>query len=474
VKVWIVVIALAIAAPVQAQDADTDTVTESEAASDPPIADPEHRRPRPDYDGREDAPATFGQGLLWAPRILFFPVHVIWEYLVRAPIGWLVTEIERNNLLALLFDFFTWEERKAGLVPTFLFDFGFLPSVGLYFFWNDFPVKNNDVRVWGGFWGVDWLHATVLDRIHLDRDRTTLHLVFDALKRPDFIYNGEGYDILIEDQIARYSRESIQGYALLEHDFWRESRLSLETGVRFYGFFGTDFGHEPDKPEEDQPSVPEAVTSGRYDRYPTSFQEGYTGIYHRIELSLDSRPPRPESGSGVRLHGWGELGYDARDVVSRRWVRYGGVAGLFLDIGYNRLLALSGGLDLVDPLGTERNVDGIPFTELVDINDMPNLVSGFLAGSLRGRSAFTLTLSYTYPIWVWLDGTVHVNVGNVFGEHFGDFDWERMRLFWGIGIRTISERDSAFTLEVAFGTDTLEQGAAISSIRLAFGVVSGF
>ncbi len=441
---------------------------------DPPILDVHRARARPDYDGREDRPATFGEGLLWIPRIVFFPVHAVFEYLLRAPIGWLVTEIERNQILALLFDFFTWEERKAGLVPTFLFDFGFQPSVGLYFFWNDFPVARNDVRVWGGLWGFDWLHLTVLDRIHIDPDHTTLHLVFDALKRPDFIYNGEGPDVVVGDESSRYSRESLEGYALLEHDFWRASRLSLEVGIRRYEFGDTTFADHPDDPVDDQPSVPEAVDQGIFDRYPTSFLEGYTGVHQRIQLAVDTRKPRPAPGTGVRLVGWGELGWDASDIVARRWFSYGGVLGLFLDVGHQRVVGLSAGTELVDPVGTLRGAAGVPFTELVEVNDLPNVVSGYLPGSLRGRSVVGLTLNYTYPIWVWLEGTVHVNVGNAFGEQFEDFAWDKLRLWWGIGIRTISERDSAFSFEVAFGTDTFEQGTNVSSVRIVFGVVSGF
>jgi hypothetical protein len=38
-----------------------------------------------------------------------------------------------------------------------------------------------------------------------------------------------------------------------------------------------------------------------------------------------------------------------------------------------------------------------------------------------------------------------------------------------MGISTIAERDTSFTLEVAFGTDTFEQGTSISSFRLAVG-----
>jgi hypothetical protein len=85
-----------------------------------------------------------------------------------------------------------------------------------------------------------------------------------------------------------------------------------------------------------------------------------------------------------------------------------------------------------------------------------------------------VNLEHRYSIWVWLDGTLHVGVGNAFGEQLSDFDLGRLRVFWGLGIRTVGERDSSFNLEVAFGTDTFEQGGAVSSVRFAVGTVTGF
>ncbi len=111
----------------------------------------------------------------------------------------------------------------------------------------------------------------------------------------------------------------------------------------------------------------------------------------------------------------------------------------------------------------------IPFEELVRIDDFPNLLTGYFQGDLRGRSAAGLSVVYRYPIWVWLEGVANVSVANVFGEHLNDFDVERLRLTWGLGISTIAERDTSFTLEIAFGTDTFEQGTSISSFRLAVG-----
>jgi hypothetical protein len=64
------------------------------AAADPGTSP---KRQTPDYDGRPDPPPTAGEGALWIPRVLLFPPYVVSEYVIRRPLGALVTAAERNN-----------------------------------------------------------------------------------------------------------------------------------------------------------------------------------------------------------------------------------------------------------------------------------------------------------------------------------------------------------------------------------------
>ncbi len=413
------------------------------------------RRAIPSYDGRAPAPTTFGQKLLWIPRVLFFPVYVAWEYLLRVPLAAAVPALEKANVVQLLFDFFTWEDRKAGLVPTFFFNFGFLPSAGVYFFWNDFLTEGNHLRVWGGFWGTQYLHAAVSDRVDVGA-RSEIEVNFDYLRRPDQVYGGEGYDVRVGTMRSRYKLDLWQAHLRFQHRFWRESMLRLAVGLQHYRFSDTTWG--------DEPSVPEAVDQGLFST-PAAFVDGYTKVYQSMRLAIDNRRPRPASATGVRLQVYGELGYDVEHLVSRRWFRYGATGGAWFDFGSQRRLGLGGGALFADPVGDAP----LPFNELIRIEDFPNLITGYYQGDLRGRSAAGLSLVYRYPIWVWLEGVANVAVANVFGEHLGDFDVDRLRLTWGMGISTIAERDTSFTLEIAFGTDTFAQGAHVSSFRLSVG-----
>src|SRR5687767_15236803 len=98
------------------------------------LADEVEKKPVPDYDGREEPGPDAGDVLLWVPRTAFFPLYLVSEYVLRRPLEWFVVTAEREQWPTLVLDFFTFgPDRTAGVFPTALFDFGFRPSVGLYF-----------------------------------------------------------------------------------------------------------------------------------------------------------------------------------------------------------------------------------------------------------------------------------------------------------------------------------------------------
>ena len=124
-----------------------------------PSAHADAKRQVPDYDGREE-PTTPGDVLIWIPRIVLSPLYLVSEYVVRRPLGFLVAGAERANLPEILYDIFAFgPDHSFGIYPIAFIDFGFDPSVGLYFFWNDALAKNNDLRLRASTWGEDWLAA---------------------------------------------------------------------------------------------------------------------------------------------------------------------------------------------------------------------------------------------------------------------------------------------------------------------------
>jgi hypothetical protein len=453
----------------------------------PPISADE-KRPVPNYDGREAEPTDAGDVLIWVPRIVLSPLYLVSEYALRRPLGWLVTTAEHERLPALLVDFFTFgPERNSGIVPTVLIDFGFKPSVGLYFFWNEFLADNNKLRARAATWGKDWLMFSVADRLEIYPGHE-LSLRGEFLRRPDWVYHGLGPDTL-DDDLARYGSTTLSAGLNYDAAFWRSSRVQAFVGLR-------DVDFESDTSCCGDPSVARRMELGQLAE-PVGIEDGYTIFEQGLAVTLDSRPPRfmeptedapnfvTPPGSGVRLNVRGAhagstslsspLG--GAPPIRYEWVRYGASLGGFLDLtGYQRVVGLSVVADFADPLNDVEPLEGvaaIPFTEQVSLGGNRPL-RGFLQQRLVDRSAVAATLEYQWPIWVFLDGAMHYSVGNVFGEHLDGFKAKKLRNSIGLGVRSTTARDHPFEILVAVGTETFEQGAQIDNIRFVFGTTSGF
>ncbi len=420
---------------------------------------PSPKRPVPDYDGRPD---EAGDGILWVPRVLAFPFYLVAEYLLRRPMGWLVVTAEREDWPTAVLDFFTFDkEHEVGLIPTAFFDFGFKPSVGLYFFADDVLATGNDVRANVGFWGTDWLSFSLRDRVSLGDD-DSVQLGGSWLRRPDYLFHGIGP----RSSASHASRfRSDEGHAFLSYDLrlWRLSSLQADAGIRDVRF--------EDASCCDDPSLLDRVLSGNFVE-PPGFSQGYTAAYARLNASLDTRRPAPHPGHGVRIQGFAEQNVELDpDRPPNRWVKYGGKAGGFVDLtGHRRVLGLWLAGAFTEPLGGEELV---PFTELASLGGDDEM-RGFRPGRLFGHSAISATLQYEWPVWVWLRGTLHLSAGNVFDRHLEDFDPKLLRLSSAIGLRSIGSTDHFLEILTGVGTETYEEGWDVTSFRLLLGGNSGF
>jgi hypothetical protein len=448
------------------------------AAAPARAAEPE-KRPLPDYDGRGGTPQTPGQKALWVPRILLSPLYFVSEFVVRRPLGFAITAAEKANLPAELYDFFAFgPDHKAGIVPIAFIDFGFEPSVGLYGFWDDAGFKGHQLRLHGSTWGPHWLSGTATERFVSGRHE--LGWTVTSTTRPDYAFYGLGPDTR-ESDLMRYSSTSVDARVESRLGFAGSSLLEVSFGYR-----GQSFGHsrydEHNRGSEDyQASVDDEIAAGHISA-PPGFRDGFRAPVAHTRLVLDSRarsqaegglmPSNSDAGSasGVRLELLADQGVDLKNEPDSGWLRYGGTAGGFVDIGDSgRVVSLSVSALLADPLGDRP----VPFTEQVALGG-PGMMPGFRMGRLYGRSAAVATLRYSWPIWIWLNGTLQVATGNVFGARFDGFRAERARLSTALGIESLGSRDSIFQALIGFGSETFESGGKIDSLRVVVGARSGF
>lgn len=418
------------------------------------------KRQLPNYDGRGSEPTSTGDALLWVPRVVLFPAYLVSEYVIRRPLGAAIAGAERAGIPDALYNFFMLnEEHTMGWAPTFLVDFGFKPSAGVYFFWDDALVKGNDLHVHAATWGESWLLGSITDRVHLNATDTWT-TKFEALRRPDFRYYGQGPDS-VEDNLSRYSADKLDASTGLSISLGGASRFESAVGFRSVYFRGSD--------SYPRRSIVRRVASGAVE-LPDGFERGYRAGISRLALRLDSRKPRPHSQSGLRLDLEAEQGASPGANAPMGWLRYRAIAGGFLDLNQRaRVLSLSVSTAFSDPLTDVP----VPFTEQVQLGGF-DLMPGFLPGRLVGRSAAVATLAYHWPVWVWLDATLQTALGNVFDEHLSAFEWSRLRLSTAVGVETAGVSDNPFQLLIGFGTETFDHGAQINTLRVVFGTNRGF
>lgn len=456
-----------------------DTPSNAERPERP--IDARAKRETPDYDGRGEETATATDTLLWVPRIVFAPLYLTSEYLVRRPLGWVVSRAEQARIPQKLEYVFTFgrEEHDIGLIPTWLIDFAKTSSVGGYFFWDDFLFEQNYLRARAATGGKRWILLSLADRIEWG-GRHELTLRGEYGSRPDHAFYGLG-PTAAEDDEGWYALRRVEAGARYTGKLLQSSRLAAFTTWRNADLDSTPGGEDP--------SLSAAIEAGRYPA-PPGLAAGYGVLISGLELTLDSRTPLPKAPepasdwvsppeTGVRLQLRAKQGSDLRaprrreDGTSGRhhWVEYGVSASAFFETpGKQRVLGLSFIADFVDPLGARAS---IPFTEQASLGGSRPM-RGFTEGRLVDRSALVVLAEYRWPVWVWVDGVLHYAVGNVFGRQLDAFRAPLLRQSFGLGLRANSSRDHALEGLVAFGTRTFEAGGGVENVRVILGATSGF
>jgi hypothetical protein len=448
-------------------------------------AKPGEQRPVPNYDGRPPEPLSAGEGLIWVPRVIFYPVHLVLEYGLRWPIVQGITFAEKHYLFERVKRVFTFDEGKGGIFPTLFFDFGVNPSAGFYFFYDDLVAEGNDLTLQAGFWADDWYHLVATDSCRVFRDDSGLITL-----RGEFIYR--------PDQVFRVFTELDQATLdrFTTERFFRARQTEIELSLRaflqrlnrvnlalFYRNTKIENGYDPPLEaltsplvRNDQgfvPSDPEMRT-----RLVEQAIPGYNSTYNLLEtkvrFELDSRHPDRvfTPGSGLRLELFGSFAFDPGEI-DLNFFRWGGEAAGFWDVsGINHVLALHLYIEAL-----ERTGDAVvPLTERISLGG-PEHLRGFLEGWLRGDSALVVTADYRYPIWSFLDANIFASLGNVFPGRFEKLHVKRLVLNWGIGFRSNTSREVSFDFLVGFGTNRIElwdEDFNVDHVRVIFGINQGF
>lgn len=420
------------------------------------------KRQLPNYDNRGGPPESPARKALWVPRVLFAPAYFVTEYVVRRPLGAAVSAAEKAKVPQALYNFLMVGPTDMGVVPFFLVDFGFEPSVGLYGYWDDAGFKGHQLRFRGSTWGPKWLSGTLTERFHPARG-LELTLTGTATRRPDYTFYGLGPEAR-ENARVRYGADSVDAYGQSRYDFAGRSFFELAAGYRGVTYKDSDY---------DDAHLIDAVRAGALPE-PAGFADGFRAGIARARVALDSRGHR-HTNTGVRFELLGEGGASVASASDLRgptagWQRYRATVGGFFGLNHTgRLLSLDVSAQLAEPLGSSY----IPFTELPALGGSIYL-SGFRGGRLRDRSSFAVMARYSWPVWMWLRGSLQGGVGNVFGERFDGFDPSKFRGSLALGFEGYTSQDSVLEALVGFGTETFKSGADLNTARIIVGARRGF
>lgn len=410
----------------------------------------------PDYDARPPPQADAVDALLWVPRILTSPLYFVSEYVIRLPLGAIDTWVEQNDVPRLLFDFFRFgPEKNIAILPTAFYDFGFLPSVGLYAYWKGVGAPGHRISIHAATWGEDWLSFSLQDRVQIDS-----HLSFITrghyLKRQDYLLGIDDPSNGFHTR-TRYSSERMDAEFGYELRIQRSS-LSVSGLVQRSTFGDTSFV------ALGQPSV---VTYGRAHGgwLPVAFAEGYSLASFRTHAVFDTRDPSGVPSAGIRVEGRAELAGTFGGLAGSRWARLDGEVLAAADLlGGRRVLSIAADAAAILPF------DGspVPFDQTIDVGGLGPLTA-FLPGELRGMSALSATLAYDWPIWVFINARIYLAAGGAFGERFDGLSLERMRMSFGVAVRPNDPGDHPFEVGLGFGTRPFEEGANVDTIRFFIG-----
>lgn len=442
--------------------------SEARAPAPPP------KRAVPDYDGRGDDPTTARDVLLWVPRVVVSPLYAVSEFVLRRPLVFLLTEAERRSWPEKIANFFRFGPGDNAIIyPTLVLDFGFRANGGLVFNWRDIGERHHRLSVKAATGGPRWFSAGAAYGLPLRRGGD-FGLDFTFITRPDHEFHGlsgaagnpgGGHaELSSKGHEGTYGATHVEGGVALSKAILKRSDVASSTKVRWVHF------QRPSRTCCGETSIAQRVAEGAYD-LPPGFASGYLVLQQHLGFHFDTRPPRPEPGGGVEFSPHATLGLDLRHSGhdSLSWVAYGGSIAGHVDVaGHYRILSLQATAIFVDPLGGE-----VPFTELVDASSDGPLV-GFGPGHLLGRSLAALKLEYRWPVWLFIDGTVHLAVGNVFGKHFDGANLGDLRMSAGVGMRAASSGDIPFTLMLALGSTRLGDRFAVDSVRFVVGTTGGF
>jgi hypothetical protein len=418
------------------------------------------KRPVPSYDGRAPAPVTAADVVAGTLRVILFPVRIVVDYGVRWPLGKLISSAEHSRGVRSIINtlFLQPPAPVLGFTPIAFYDFGFQSSIGVRALWtNGFLTPGSRFSLKLGTGGADWWRGDFGLVIALPGG---FRYGIDASvrRRPDQQFFGIGS----RTPHSARARFLFARFGVTAHVGWREFSLVANTAATF-----TAESHF-----NGSLSIEDRVASGAIAALPAGYNDLVGTTRFGAKLALDTRGTRdtPEwqrNTSGARIDALVEY---VRATDIGRWLHVDATLGaaLRLDATGEHKLDMRLRVEVVEPQTSLAGAD-VPFLELATIGGSRDL-RGFASGRGRDLSAAALTLDYQWPLAAWLDATLYLGAGNVFGRQLSGLTGAKLRGSAGMGLAIAGlTNERQLELWAAVGTEPFDEGSEVSSFRLVLG-----
>ena len=419
----------AVAPPAPPGDTLPSPAPEAAAAAEsppPPDVDAGERS-----DGRVDPLPKRRWRLL--PEVLLFPLRALFWGL-EWPIRGALRLEDRKHPFRRIVDALTWSGGTRGLRPAFYYSTIYVPEFGVKYFDHSSLGTDTRLDITTTTGGANYVYGDLA----VEPTRTTgpVGIVFDMSfdRRGDLLYNGLGNHTYSDAPNGRYLMNAlVTNLALRVRPMHGITLFAVATA----GLKRFDNGDRVGGVDGIIYSFNTAAIPG--------FSHGTTFVRGGAGFDIDTRdtPWRPATGVVVRASFDYTHGIDG-DVAT--YERLFGSVALPINLwARTHVLWLSATTAM-----TWQNDAQVPFSELPTLGG-PNDLRGFRFQDFRDYTAFFATAEYRWPIWMWLDGSVFVDYGGVFGQNFADFSATRMQPDVGVGLRLVTSNRFFIRAQLGYG-----------------------
>jgi hypothetical protein len=400
----------------------------------------------PDYFRGRTSEPNAEEILAWIPRILFLPLHLVSEYVLRVPIYALLEWAEREHVIEWI-DFVLHPAPGVSWRPLLSLENSFVPIFGLHIDLRDVVGRNSRVSLAASTGGADYVSASL--RARWGVGPVVLGLSESFTTRPDRPFFGLGPASGSVRTNYTLRQAAVSGFVRVGHD--QHVGVQLTIG---YSDENTSVGIAPSVDTQfDVRSLP-------------GFGRLSLGVA-AVDVSLDTRRAIEES-SGVRLLGGTRFALDTVDPDRSFMSWYLDLEGAVEVSHPDRVLAAR--VLAVDTLSLGSGA--VPFTHLAMLGSENH--RGFVAGRFRGDSALLAEVRYRYPIAYFVDMQLVVSAGNVFGPRFDGFDVGALTGSFAVGLRTRRTGADPMDFTVGIGTSRFDDDDfSIDSVRVLFTTTRG-